>query len=217
MTPGRARIVRASPDGPVQATPLLALRAGSAQRRRISREEIEARLTAERLIQEAQSRAEHIVAQARDQARSEGASAAREAHEATEARMAARWVALRRAEAARLERDADRVIAVAAVLAERLLGAALELDPARVADLARTAIAEACGARRIALHAHPLDAAELVRQLGSAGLDARSIEVREDEALARGELRLHTDIGSIDAQLAPRLERLAAALRDVHA
>jgi flagellar biosynthesis/type III secretory pathway protein FliH len=38
--------------------------------------------------------------------------------------------------------------------------------------------------------------------------------VRSDAALARGELRLHTDLGTIDARLAPRFERLAAALRD---
>jgi flagellar biosynthesis/type III secretory pathway protein FliH len=38
--------------------------------------------------------------------------------------------------------------------------------------------------------------------------------VRGDVALARGELRLHTDLGTIDARFAPRFERLAAALRD---
>jgi flagellar biosynthesis/type III secretory pathway protein FliH len=46
------------------------------------------------------------------------------------------------------------------------------------------------------------------------GLDIQSIEVREDAALARGELRLHTDVGIIDARLAPRFDRLSAALRD---
>jgi flagellar biosynthesis/type III secretory pathway protein FliH len=48
----------------------------------------------------------------------------------------------------------------------------------------------------------------------TAGLDVQSVEVRDDGALARGELRLHTDVGTIDARLAPRFERLAAALRD---
>ena len=42
----------------------------------------------------------------------------------------------------------------------------------------------------------------------------QSIEIREDPALGRGELRLQTDLGNIDARLAPRFERLAAALRD---
>jgi len=50
--------------------------------------------------------------------------------------------------------------------------------------------------------------------LTTAGLDVQSIEIREDPSLARGELRLQTDLGTIDARLAPRFERLAAALRD---
>jgi flagellar biosynthesis/type III secretory pathway protein FliH len=39
--------------------------------------------------------------------------------------------------------------------------------------------------------------------------------VRVDLTLARGELRLHTDVGTIDAKLALRFDRLAAALHDV--
>jgi flagellar biosynthesis/type III secretory pathway protein FliH len=45
-------------------------------------------------------------------------------------------------------------------------------------------------------------------------LDVQPVEVRDDAALSRGELRLHTDLGTIDARIAPRLERLADALRD---
>jgi type III secretion protein L len=213
MTIFRGRIIRASDRAGTQWTPL-PLRPGTAQRRRIAREEIEARLSGERIVQEARARAEAIAVQARDLARSEAAQSAREAQEQAEAQMAAQWLALRQAEGARLDRDAERIIAIGVVLAERLLGAALDLDPARIADLARAAIAEARGAQRIAIEAHPLDAAALRQHLGAAGLDALTVEVRDDEALARGELRLQTDIGTIDAKLAPRLERLAAALRD---
>jgi flagellar biosynthesis/type III secretory pathway protein FliH len=103
---------------------------------------------------------------------------------------------------------------MAVVLAERLLVASLELDPTRIAGLARAVIAEAGGARRAVIDAHPLDAGPLQTQLNVTGLDIQSIEVREDAALARGELRLHTDVGIIDARLAPRFDRLSAALRD---
>jgi flagellar biosynthesis/type III secretory pathway protein FliH len=64
------------------------------------------------------------------------------------------------------------------------------------------------------IDAHPLDAEALQTQLSITGLDIQSVEVRPDAALARGELRLHTDVGIIDARLAPRFDRLAAALRD---
>jgi flagellar biosynthesis/type III secretory pathway protein FliH len=214
MTIRRARIIRASGTTAAQGTPLLLLRPGTAQRRRIAREELQSKLEAERIVEEARSQAEVIAVRAHEQARTEAALAARQAQEQAEAKLAARWLAMRHAESVRLERDAERIVAVGVALAERLLGAALELAPARIADLARTAIAEARGARRIAIEAHPLDAAALLQNLGEAGLDAQSVEIREDGALARGELRLQTDIGTIDAKLAPRLERLAAALRD---
>ncbi|MDP9036165.1 MAG: flagellar assembly protein FliH, partial [Myxococcota bacterium] len=121
---------------------------------------------------------------------------------------------MRGEEATRLAGDVHRVVALAVVLAERLLGAALELDPARIAELARTVVAEARGARRVVFDAHPLDADALRKHLHEAALDLESLEVREDASLARGGLRLHTDVGTIDAKLTPRLERLAAALRD---
>ncbi len=112
----------------------------------------------------------------------------------------------------------ERLVAVAVTLAERLLGTALALDPSRIAELARGVLDEARGARRAVVEAHPLDAVELRARLQrlhhEGGLDLQSIEVRSDAALARGDLRLQTDVGTIDARLAPRFERLAAALRD---
>jgi flagellar biosynthesis/type III secretory pathway protein FliH len=212
MSLPRARVVRA--EEATRAVPLLSPGPSDAQRRRIAREELEARLTSERLVEEARARAEAIVARAREEAVAAGLHAAREAREAAHAELAARWLALRTAESRSLERDEERVVAVAVALAERLLGVALELEPARVADLARTVLAEARGARRAVIDAHPLDADALRRHLTTAGLGVETLEVRQDEALARGALRLHTDVGIIDAQLSPRLERLAAALRD---
>jgi flagellar biosynthesis/type III secretory pathway protein FliH len=43
---------------------------------------------------------------------------------------------------------------------------------------------------------------------------AQVASITSDATLERGSLRLHTDLGTIDAQLRPQLERLAAALRD---
>jgi flagellar biosynthesis/type III secretory pathway protein FliH len=210
----RARIVRAADIAGAERIHLLSLGPSAGRWRRVARDEIEARLEAERIVREARSDAEAIAAAARDEAAHEARQVARDDHAQAEARIAARWLALTQAEGRKLERDSERVIAVAVALAERLLGTALDLAPERIADLARTAIAEARGARRIAIEAHPLDAHALRQHLGVVGLDTQSVEVREDEALARGELRLQTDVGTIDAKLAPRLERLAAALHD---
>jgi flagellar biosynthesis/type III secretory pathway protein FliH len=194
--------------------PLLSPRVAVAPHRRIAREEVEARFAAERIEQEARARAEAILAEARAQGVAAGEQAADAAREQAHAQAIAQWIAVRRAEDARLQADADRVIALAVVLAERLVGATLEVAPARITSLAQGVLAEARGARRATLEAHPVDAQHLREQLATLGLDAGAVEVRDDPSLARGALRLHTDVGILDAQLAPRLERLAVALRD---
>jgi flagellar biosynthesis/type III secretory pathway protein FliH len=180
----------------------------------VAREELEARLHSERIVQDAREQASAIVARAKEEGHAAAAEATRLARLEVDAQLAARWIALREAEGRRIESDAERIVPIAVALAERLLGASLELHPDRIARLAAVVLSEARGARRAIVEAHPDDADALREQLGTAGLDAHALEIRSDVSLARGALRLHTDVGTIDAQLAPRLERLADALRD---
>ena len=209
----RARIVRA--PGLPRPRALLAPGPGEAQRTRIPREEAEARVAAEGILAEARARADELLAAARAEATRAGEEARRVASEEADAKLAARWLLLRREERSQLEQAGDRVITLAIALAERLLDASLELGPERIVALAGRVIAEAGGARRAVVEAHPLDAAALREHLVAAAFDLQSVEIRESAGLARGELRLHTDVGIIDARLAPRFHRLAAALRDV--
>ena len=141
------------------------------------------------------------------------ADAAREAAEAEQAKLAAMHLALRAAEDQRAERDLDRAISLATVLAERLIGVAVAHDPAVVAHLARQALAEARGARRVRIEAHPLDAEALRRHVSSLA-QGTVVDITENADLGRGSLCVHTDLGTLDAKLTPRLERLADALRD---
>jgi flagellar biosynthesis/type III secretory pathway protein FliH len=206
-----ARVVRA---GAARCEPLWHAGPSENQWRRVAREELEASARAEARLREARSEAEGIVARAVRDAEAAVSLAVRAAQERMETELAARWLALRHKELGQVEKQADRVIPLAVALAERLLGAALDLEPSRIVHLARTVFAEARGARRARVDAHPLDASVLKEKLTTAGLDVQSVEIREDPTLARGELRLQTDLGTIDARLAPRFERLAAALRD---
>jgi len=212
---GRARIIPASEAEGAEPllAPGIARGIGEERARRVVREEMEGRSNAEQRVIEAQAAAEALLADARSRATQALETAAREAREGAAAELTARWLALRQAEQAALGRDGDRVIALAVALAERLLGASLALEPSRIGDLARAVFDETRGARRAIIEAHPLDADELKRQLVSGQLALPSVEVRGDETLARGELRLHTDVGTIDARLSPRFDRLAAALR----
>jgi flagellar biosynthesis/type III secretory pathway protein FliH len=199
------------------AEPLLRPGPTDAQRARLSQEEELAHQNADRVVDLALTRAGAIVDRAREDARRIAAEAAAEAAEKEQARLAATWLALRQREGELTTRSLDRVIDLARLLAERLVGQAVASDAGVLASLAREALAEARGARSARIEANPADAAALRAALDSAGLgmgDGLAIDVTGDESLARGSLRVHTELGTVDATLTPRLERLAAALRD---
>jgi flagellar assembly protein FliH len=129
------------------------------------------------------------------------------------ARLAAESLALAALEDSADRRALDRVVALARLLAERLLGETLALEPSRVAALAEQALKEARGARRITIIAHPADVAELERALRGAQRE-HVTRIEPDARRARGNLRFETDIGVLDADLAPQLDRLAQRLRE---
>ena len=211
----RGRVVRG--EAVDRAPPILGGGLGEEQRARMSREEVEAHQNADRIVHLALTRSESILASARADAERVAREAAHQAAEAEQARLAAAWLALREREEKRTAREIERSIAIAKLLAERLIGREITLNPGLVGSIAREALAEARGARRVRLEANPLDAEALRAQLVSAGLGGPEgvvIEVIENTELARGSLRVHTELGTLDARLNPRLERLAAALRD---
>ena len=64
---------------------------------------------------------------------------------------------------------------------------------------------------RRSLHPFSLLGVVLVPSLGVA---VESVRVVPDGSRARGSLRIETDIGVLDADLAPQLDRLALRLRE---
>jgi flagellar biosynthesis/type III secretory pathway protein FliH len=191
MTLARARIIKAA-FGDADVTRPAPV-ASSPMGRRIAREIMDAHDEAER-IREAAKR-----------------DAALEAREEEVARLAASFLALRKADDERAERDLDRAVELAKILAERLVGEGLKIEPERIAGLAANALAETRGARNVRIDANPDDVAPLREALASVGHEAA---LNVDPALARGSLVVHTDLGTIDAQLRPQLDRLAKALRE---
>lgn len=176
-------------------------------------EVVNAAETARRLVERAERSAAEIVRSAEREAADLRLRALAEARAEAAARVAAHAVALSSREGQALERDLDRVVEVARVLAERLLGEALALDPSRVVALARRAVEEARGARRITIIAHPEDAALIEKTLHSLNAGGAA-NVLADPARPRGSLRLDTDLGVLDADLAPQLDRLLPKLRE---
>jgi flagellar biosynthesis/type III secretory pathway protein FliH len=180
----------------------------------VRREVLEAAERARSLISTAEVQAAKLVSDAERAAAELRLRAETEARADAAAKIAAHALALRHHEARADERALDRSVELARLLAERLLGESLRVAPEQVIALARQALSEARGARRITLVAHPEDAKLLEFSLPALGLDAAVVQVRPDPARSRGNLRIETEIGILDAELAPQLERLSLKLRE---
>ena len=208
----RGRIVRDVREGEAQpSSPVLNVL--PARRERILRDELEAKAKAARILADAEARADALMVEANEKAKDAVAIAAKEAQEREQANVAAAYLVMKAREEERAERDVDRAVGLAVVLAERLIGESIAIDPSRVAGLAREALHEARGTRRARIEAHPLDEAALLTHIAELAGPEITVTVVPNESLTRGSLILHTDLGTLDAKLTPRIDRLAAALR----
>jgi len=179
------------------ATPLTRATPALARRGRVLPPDlVEAHLNAAEVTERARARAYH------------------EARAHVETELAAHYLALRLRQEQQAEADLDRTVALAVLLAERLIGATLRVDRHRIVQMAQAALAETRGARKVIIEASPLDVEELQSNLSAFGLPPECVEVHANPELASGSLSLQTDLGSLDARLSPQLERLAVALRD---
>ena len=180
----------------------------------VQRAVLEAADRAARLLLAAEERALHIITDAERAAAELRLRAEAEGRADAAAQIAARALALRQHEVRAEERQLERSVELARLLAERLLGESLRVAPEQIVSLAKQALAEARGARRISLVAQPEDARILEQNLPALGLDSSTVQVRADASRTRGHLRIETEIGVLDAELAPQLERLALKLRE---
>ena len=163
---------------------------------------------------DAQKAASALIADAQRDADAYRAEAEREGREAGAALLSAKLIELSQLEARADERSLDRTIALARLLAERLLGDELRLQPERVTALAKAALTELRAARQITIVCHPSDAPHLHDALQLRSVAEQSIDVRPDESRAIGSLRLETELGVLDGELGPRLDRLVRELSE---
>jgi flagellar biosynthesis/type III secretory pathway protein FliH len=175
---------------------------------------VDASAEASRMLAKARVEAQTLVAAAERRAADLKLLAEAEARAEASAKLAAHALALAAHEAKADERALERTVSLARLLAERLLGASLAVAPEQVVTLARQALAEARGARRLSIVAHPEDARLLSQALPSLGVAVETVRVVPDGSRQRGSLRIETDIGVLDADLAPQLDRLALRLRE---
>ena len=179
----------------------------------IDRAVVDAEARAAAIEARAHEEARSIVAEAEARAGSARADAEHAGRQEGASKLAAAWMRLRDEEQRAAKRHEAQTIEIARALAERLLGRALELEPSAVVDLAREALTAVSRARRVTLAAHPDDAVTLRAHLGELGLEGAVIDVVVDDTRPRGSLRADSDLGSLDADLAPQLDKLVMALR----
>lgn len=212
---GRGRVLSAEAASAAEPVATALVRAPEPARGRVAPKAlVDASQQAARLVAEARAEAEQLVAAAQRRAADLKLLAEAEARAEASAKLAAHALALASHEAKSDERSLDRAVSLARLLAERLLGASLALAPEQIVTLARQALSEARGARRLNVVAHPEDARLLAGALPSLGVAPEALSIVPDAARTRGSLRIETDIGVLDAELAPQLDRLALKLRE---
>jgi flagellar biosynthesis/type III secretory pathway protein FliH len=176
---------------------------------------LDAREEAAALVARAQTEAEALRAEAgavREAARREGFETGR-ADGLAEAAVA---LAAARREASRLlEAAAPTAIALAAKMAERIIGRGVALSPETMAEIAGQALA-ACrpgaGTVRIRVHPDDLPAVEARRAALEAGAPAATLELIADETVGRHGCVIETPRGRVDARLETQLAALERAL-----
>ena len=218
MTVERARVIKATPGAGASHTSVTvaqdsAVAARLAVATRLPAVVVDAHADAARILGEARTKATAIVVEATASASAMAERAAREARETELARLAAEVLTVRAGAERRAERELDRTIELAVLLAERLVGEAIAVEPARVTAIAEGALRETRGARELRIEACPADLAALNDLLATLGEGVASVEANSE--LSRGSLVVHTELGRVDARLMPQLSRLAEALREV--
>ena len=164
----------------------------------------EAEREAERVIGRAREARDAIQAEAEQGGRGEGLAAA--------AAELARVAGVRRARLEALEPELART---ALEVARAILGDVVSAGPDAALALARRALEGARARREVVLRVSPRDAPALRAQggaLGSLLQRCPALAVREDAALAPGDVVVETEGGRIDARIETQLAALARAM-----
>jgi type III secretion protein L len=149
----------------------------------------------------------------RERARAEGFALGRDEGHADAAAALVGLLAAARAEAeTALARVEPAVSAIAARMAEKIVGRAIVLDPTIMAAIAAEAVA-ACRTREgvAQLRVHPDDLASVVASRAALGGED-ALEIVADERVGRYGCVVDTAVGRVDARLATQLEALCRVL-----
>lgn len=195
----------------------------------------QANLEAQAIIEQAETRAAEITAEARRRVETEAeeikAAAAREGYEkgyreaqkqaeneGRQIRHEARKVLAQAEEARRqkLEHMKDEILALAVEIAQKIVARELETHPDTVLRIAEEAILLAAGRKQVVLWVNPseLEICLSRREQLAALLPPRvDLQIMTDEAVEMGGCLLENEYGRVDARLSTRWQNLLASLK----
>jgi flagellar assembly protein FliH len=169
-------------------------------------------IAAQAIIDAARAEAGALRAQAVADGRAEGIRLGRQdAAVELEPAVAALDAALGEARALRdaIVDDAEkRAAQLGLAIAEKIVAAAIEIEPGRVADVVRGALRGLLDGDRIIVSVHP-DDVELVRA-AVVGSPEHPVEILAERRVARGGAVVRTSVGEVDARIAGKLDAVRA-------
>ena len=180
----------------------------------VPRECYDAIVEAETIVTTARQRAEGILLDAKQQAEQIRSEAEQRGEERAAEKFRNAWLRLQEQEHALDEAATERTIAIARILAERLIRETITIEPATVVRMAKDAVRTLWRSRRIAIHAHPDDVTSLRKDIASFDIPVDRIELVADHGLTRGSMRFVSNHGTIDAGVGAQLDRMVEVVRE---
>jgi len=107
------------------------------------------------------------------------------------------------------------IVALALAIARKILHREAQLDPHVLAGIVRITLEKLDTSTKVNLHVHPKEAADWRRYFASQMEDVPTPEIHEDPAIAPGECRIETSLGSTVLGLQSQLKEIETGLLDL--
>jgi len=107
------------------------------------------------------------------------------------------------------------VVELALAIARKILHREVQIDPQALAGIVRITVEKLDAGTRIFLHVHPQEAADWRHYFACLEEDRPAPEIHEDAALAQGECRIETSLGSTEVGFVSQLKEIETGLLDL--
>jgi len=107
------------------------------------------------------------------------------------------------------------VVELALAIARKILHREVQIDPNALAGIVRVTLEKLDSGTKVNLHVHPKEAPDWRHYFACQTDDVPAPEVHEDPALAPGECRIETSLGSTEVGLESQLKEIETGLLDL--